>query len=101
LFCQTRKGDIYMIPGRIALRTLGTNGVAELLKDIVMEQFDNLTYVHAIEDLLEEEMDEENREELMEHSNAALSHITILEQQLVVVKEYAEGDITMEELLGM
>jgi len=90
-----------MIPGRIALRTLGTNGVAELLKDIVMEQFDNLTYVHAIEDLLEEEMDEENREELMEHRNAALSHITILEQQLVVVKEYAEGDITMEELLGM
>ena len=90
-----------MIPGRIALRTLGTNGVAELLKDIVMEQFDNLTYVHAIEDLLEEEMDEENREILMEHRNAALSHITILEQQLVVVKEYAEGDITMEELLGM
>ena len=90
-----------MIPGRIALRTLGTNGVAELLKDIVMEQFDHLTYVHAIEDLLEEEMDEENREELMEHRNAALSHITILEQQLVVVKEYAEGDITMEELLGM
>ena len=90
-----------MIPGRIALRTLGTNGVAELLKDIVMEQFDNLTYVHAIEDLLEEEMDEENREILMEHRNTALSHITILEQQLVVVKEYAEGDITMEELLGM
>ena len=90
-----------MIPGRIALRTLGTNGVAELLKDIVMEQFDNLTYVHAIEDLLEEEMDEENREILMEHRNAALSHITILEQQLAVVKEYAEGDITMEELLGM
>ena len=90
-----------MIPGRIALRTLGTNGVAELLKDIVMEQFDHLTYVKAIEDLLEEEMDEENREELMEHRNAALSHITILEQQLVVVKEYAEGDITMEELLGM
>ena len=90
-----------MIPGRIALRTLGTNGVAELLKDIVMEQFDNLTYVHAIEDLLEEEMDEENREILMEHRNAALSHITILEQQLVVVKEYAEGDITMEDLLGM
>ena len=90
-----------MIPGRIALRTLGTNGVAELLKDIVMEQFDNLTYVHAVEDLLEEEMDEENREILMEHRNTALSHITILEQQLVVVKEYAEGDITMEELLGM
>ena len=90
-----------MIPGRIALRTLGTNGVAELLKDIVMEQFDHLTYVKAIEDLLEEEMDEENREILMEHRNAALSHITILEQQLVVVKEYAEGDITMEELLGM
>ena len=90
-----------MIPGRIALRTLGTNGVAELLKDIVMEQFDNLTYVHAIEDLLEEEMDEENREILMEHRNATLCHTTILEQQLVVVKEYAEGDITMEELLGM
>lgn len=90
-----------MIPGRIALRTLGTNGVPELLKDIVMEQFDNLTYVQAIEDLLEEEMDEENREILTIRRNAALSHITILEQQLVVVKEYAEGDITMEELLGM
>ena len=90
-----------MIPGRIALRTLGTNGVPELLKDIVMEQFDQLTYVKAIEDLLEDEMDEENREILMGYRNETLSHIAILEQQLVVVKEYAEGDITMEDLLGM
>ena len=90
-----------MIPGRIALRTLGTNGVAELLKDIVKDQFDHLTYVKAIEDLLEDEMDEENREILMGYRNEALSYITVLEQQLVVVKDYAEGDITMEELLGM
>ena len=90
-----------MTPGRIALRALGTDGVTELLRDIVKDQFDSLTYVKAIEDLLEEEMDEENREVLMEHRNAALSHITILEQQLVVLKEYAEGDITMDELLGM
>lgn len=90
-----------MIPGRIALRTLGTNGVAELLKDIVMEQFDNLTYVHAIEDLLEEEMDEENREILMAQRNEALSYITILEQQLVVVKDYGVGTVTDDDLLGM
>ena len=90
-----------MIPGRIALRTLGTNGVAELLKDIVKDQFDHLTYVKAIEDLIVEELDEENREILMGYRNEALSYITVLEQQLVVVKDYAEGDITMEELLGM
>ena len=90
-----------MIPGRIALRTLGTNGVDELLQDIVKDQFDSLTYVRAIEDLLEEEMDEENREELMVRRNEALSYITILEQQLVVVKHYGDGKITMDDLLGM
>ena len=90
-----------MIPGRIALRALGTDGVTELLRDIVKDQFDHLTYVKAIEDLLAEEMDEENREKLTILRNEALSYITILEQQLVVIKEYGEGKITMEELLGM
>lgn len=90
-----------MIPGRIALRALGTDGVTELLRDIVKDQFDNLTYVKAIEDLLAEEMDEENREILMGCRNEALSYITILEQQLVVIKEYGEGKITMDDLLGM
>lgn len=90
-----------MIPGRIALRALGTDGVAELLRDIVKEQFDHLTYVKAIEDLLEEEMDEENREELTMRRNEALSYITILEQQLVVVKDYGVGTVTDDDLLGM
>ena len=90
-----------MIPGRIALQFLGTDGSVDLLEYVAVEQFNQLTYVKAIEDLLEVEMDEENREILMEQRNEALSHITILEQQLVVVKEYGEGKITMEELLGM
>ena len=90
-----------MIPGKIALKALGTDGVTELLRDIVKEQFDHLTYVKAIEDLLAEEMDEENREILMAHRNEALSYITILEQQLVVVKDYGVGTITDDDLLGM
>lgn len=90
-----------MIPGRIALKALGTDDITELLRDIIKEQFDNLTYVKAIEDLLEEEMDEENREILMEQRNEALSYITILEQQLVVVKGYEDGKITMDDLLGI
>ena len=90
-----------MIPGRIALMTLGTDGVTELLRDILKDQFDNLTYVKAIEDLLEEEMDEENREELTVRRNEALSYITILEQQLVVVKDYGVGTVTDDDLLGM
>jgi hypothetical protein len=90
-----------MIPGRIALRALGTDGVTELLRDIIKDQFDNLTYVKAIEDLLEEEMDEENREILMEQRNEALSYITVLEQQLVVLNDYKEDRITMDDLLGM
>ena len=90
-----------MIPGRIALRALGTDGVTELLRDIIKDQFDNLTYVKAIEDLLEEEMDEENREELTMRRNEALSYITILEQQLVVVKDYGVGTVTDDDLLGM
>ena len=90
-----------MIPGRIALRALGTNGVTELLRDILKEQFDHLTYVKAIEDLLAEEMDEENRELLMEQRNEALSYITVLEQQLVVVKDYGEGNISDDDLLGV
>ena len=88
-----------MIPGRHALRALGTDGVAELLRGIVMEQFDHLTYVKAIEDLLEEEMDEENREILTGYRNEALSYITILEQQLVVLIDYREGRITMDDLI--
>lgn len=90
-----------MIPGKIALKALGTDGVTELLRDIVKEQFDHLTYVKAIEDLLAEEMDEENRELLMAHRNESLSYITILEQQLVVVKDYGVGTVTDEDLLGM
>ena len=90
-----------MVPGRIALRVLGSRGVVSLFEDIVKEQFDHLTYVRAIEDLLEEEMDEENREILMEQRNEALSYITVLEQQLVVVKDYGEGKITNDDLLGM
>ena len=90
-----------MIPGKIALKALGTDGVTELLRDIVKEQFDHLTYVKAIEDLLAEEMDEENRELLMAHRNESLSYITILEQQLVVVKDYGVGTITDDDLLGM
>lgn len=90
-----------MTPGRIALKALGTDGVTELLRDIVKEQFDHLTYVKAIEDLLAEEMDEENRELLMAHRNESLSYITILEQQLVVVKDYGVGTITDDDLLGM
>ena len=90
-----------MTPGRIALMTLGTDGVTELLRDILKDQFDNLTYVKAIEDLLEEEMDEENREELTVRRNEALSYITILEQQLVVVKDYGVGTVTDDDLLGM
>ena len=90
-----------MIPGRIALQFLGTDGSVDLLEYVAVEQFNQLTYVRAIEELLEEEMDEENREILMEQRNEALSHITILEQQLVVIKEYGEGKITMDDLLGM
>ena len=90
-----------MIPGKIALKALGTDGVTELLRDIVKDQFDHLTYVKAIDDLLAEEMDEENREILMEQRNEALSYITILEQQLVVVKDYGVGTITDDDLLGM
>ena len=90
-----------MIPGKITLKALGTDGVTELLRDIVKEQFDHLTYVKAIEDLLAEEMDEENRELLMAHRNESLSYITILEQQLVVVKDYGVGTITDDDLLGM
>ena len=90
-----------MEPGKIALKALGTNGVADLLKDIVMNQFDQLTYVQAIDDLLADEMDEENREILMEQRNETLSYITVLEQQLVVVKDYGDGKVTMDDLLGM
>ena len=54
-----------MIPGRIALKALGTDGVTELLRDIVKEQFDNLTYVKAIEDLLEVEISGESKKILV------------------------------------
>ena len=90
-----------MMSGRIALKALGTDGVTELLRDIVKELFDNLTYVKAIEDLLEEEMDEGNREELTILRNETLSYIVILEQQLVVVTDYGVGKITDDDLLGM
>ena len=88
-----------MVPGRFALMTLGTNGVAELIKDIAMDQFDNLTYVQAIDDLLTV-VDEEDREILMEKRNETLNYITILEQQLVVVRDYGGGTLTMDDLLG-
>ena len=90
-----------MIPGRIALQFLGIDGSVDLLEYVAVEQFNQLTYVKAIEDLLEVEMDEENREILMGQRNEALSYITILEQQLVVIKEYGEGKLTMDDLLGM
>lgn len=88
-----------MEPGRFALMNLGTDDIDELIKDIMMEQFDHLTYVQAIDDLLAV-VDEGDQEMLIDQRDEVLNYVMILEQQLAVVRDYGRGTITEYDLLG-